>query len=115
MQTNEIGKVFKAEWLALGCPRTAFFKLEGFAKNGNAKGLYLDAGATKWVKTSIKREHFSRYQVLAPADLIGVDETDAIIDMPASRLMRTEDTVCRGHESTSGPAGISVYCNGACR
>jgi hypothetical protein len=22
---------------------------------------------------------------------------------------------CRGHESTNGPAGVSVYCDGTCR
>lgn len=57
----KIGEIYKATWIVLGCPRTAFFKVLGFAKNGNAKGLYLGAGETKWVKHSVKPEHFGRY------------------------------------------------------
>lgn len=39
------GKTYKAEWIAMGCPRTAFFKALHITKAGNARGLYLDAGA----------------------------------------------------------------------
>ena len=57
----EVGKTYEARWIAMGCPRTAYFKVTGFTKAGKAKGLYLDAGATKWVSTTVKPEHFARY------------------------------------------------------
>lgn len=43
-----------------------------------------------------------------------------VLDIPGKYVWRVilnwkEEKPCRGHESTSGPAGISVYCNGACR
>jgi hypothetical protein len=63
--TMEIGKTYKAEWMILGCPRTALFQVQGFTRDGKAKGLYLDAGATKWVRHSVKPEHFARYSAVS--------------------------------------------------
>lgn len=64
MNETQIGQIFETRWLAMGMPRTALFQLLGFAKNGNAKGLYLDAGATRWLKHSVKPSHFDRYKAL---------------------------------------------------
>jgi hypothetical protein len=57
----QAGKTYKASWTILGCPRTAYFKCMHMTKGGNAQGLYLDAGATKWVRHTVKAEHFQRY------------------------------------------------------
>lgn len=57
----EIGETYKATWIAMGCPRTAFFQVLGYTKAGKATGVYLDAGATKWVRHAVKPEHFGRF------------------------------------------------------
>lgn len=33
----------------------------------------------------------------------------------AAALDERESSECQGHESTVGPAGVSVYCDGSCR
>ena len=32
----------------------------------------------------------------------------------SSTTVTVDDPVCPGHESTSGPIGVSVYCDGSC-
>jgi hypothetical protein len=39
----DIGKRYKMHWVAMGCPRTAYFDAESVAKNGTIKGRYTDA------------------------------------------------------------------------
>lgn len=58
----EAEKTYQAHWVISGRPRTALFQCTGFAKNGNAKGFYLGAGETRWVKHSVKVAHFAQWK-----------------------------------------------------
>lgn len=48
--TFEIGKTYKQSWEILGHRRTARFTVEAFAKNGKARGTYIDADGRKYAR-----------------------------------------------------------------
>ena len=58
----EVGKTYTTSWIWAGqYPRTATFTVEGFAKNGSAKGVYVDADGKRYARTYVKPEKFSEW------------------------------------------------------
>jgi hypothetical protein len=55
----EAGKTYKSEWMAMGHPRSATFRVLKIARSGNAVGLYTLDGKTG--QCSIKPESFCMY------------------------------------------------------
>jgi len=53
----EVGKTYKQRWLFQGHPRTSYFTVEGFAKNGKARGTYVDADGRTYRKSFQEHAH----------------------------------------------------------
>lgn len=55
-----IGKRYSMGWITMGCPRTAFFVVEGFTKAGKARGKYTDADGKVYTH-SVAPKDFARW------------------------------------------------------